>query len=427
MRKTGVLFCVMIAFTLMLSCASAKKPISTITPKEERKEVRKEPKKEEIKKSNPTPSAPASRLSRRETDSLDRIYPVVIKPSYNIVLLLPFYIDKDDISKSEKNTASISRDYYKGVLIGLDSLKKSGAKLNVYVIDNARNAAGLNRLKDTLKSLSIDLVIGPLLETELKKIVPFCNENKINIVSPVATLDSCFDKTYYMESNPGQNTYGKTAAELIKRDFKDWRIILVNERTTASNPIAKAFVAEIPKDSLHTIDYKGNGVISSNGFKGFTEKTVLFLPSRNEIFLSALMSKLQLLDTMDYEIKVIGLYPWLYFKSMEGNIWEKYNLQLLVPFNIDYSNREVKSYVEKFRNKYNEEPNEYDFRGFDDILFYASMMSKYGTYFQRSFADENMERLHTNYHFERTDNCSGYKNTGLHVIKFENYEFKKVR
>ena len=420
MCKKGVLVSMMIAFTLMLSCASAKKPLSTTAPKQEIK-------KDEVKKSTPFPSTPASRLSRKESDSLDRIYPVVNKPMYNIAVLLPFYIDRDEINNAEKNTASISRDYYKGILLGLDSLKKAGAKLNVYAIDNARDAAGLNRLKDTLKSLNIDLVIGPLLESELKKIVPFCNANKINIVSPVTTLDTCFDKTYYLESNPGQSTYGKAAAELIKKDFKDQRIILVNERTTATNPISKAFVAEGMGDSLHVIDYRGKGAVSFTGLKGFTEKTVLFLPSQNEIFLSTVMSKVQLLDTMDYDISVVALYPWLNFKSLEGSIWDKYNFHLLVPFNIDYTNREVKSFVEKFRSKYNEEPNEYGFRGFDDIVFYSSMLFKYGTYFQRSFTNENVQELHASYHFERTDNCSGYKNTGLHIIKFEDYEFKKVR
>ncbi len=371
-------------------------------------------------------NAIGSKSNKKDSDSLEKNYPTTLKNIYNIAILLPFYIDKEDLNKSERNTSSISRDYYKGVLLGIDSIKKTGGNFNVYILDNARDAAGLARLKDTLKNLKIDLVLGPLLESELKKIVPYCNANKINIVSPVATLDTCMDKTYYLESNPGPDSYGAQAAALVQKYFKNQRIIMVNERTLAHNLIGKVFVDKIPKDSLHIIDFKGVGPNTFTGFKGFTEKTVLFLPSKNEIFLSSLMSKLQLLDTMDYEISVIGLYPWLYFKSLEGNVWDHYNLHLLVPFNIDYNNPKVKSFVYKFRNKFNEEPNEYDFRGFDDFIVYAKLLMNHGVYFQKAFANESIESLHGIYHFEQINNCSGYRNTGVHIIKFDDFEFKKI-
>ena len=409
------------ALTLMLSCASAKKPAYSIDPNI---------KKDNKENSKPVPATAlpkAEKKSSRQDDSLDRVYPLIKKDKYNIVLLMPFYLNKEDLSKSEKNTSSISQDYYKGILSGIDSLKKCGANFNLYVMDNNRNWAGMNRLKDTLKSLDIDLVIGPLYEKELKNIVPFCNANKINIVSPFITLDTCFDKTYYMESNPGPESYGKAAGKLVKKSFKNSRVFLVNDKTTAANPAAVSFVDEKIGDSLHVIDYRGKGSVAYNGLKGFVDTNVIFIPSKAQNFLMGISGKIQLLDSLGYESTIIGMYTWLDLKSLEGDLWERHHLHLLVPFFADYSKPEVKSFVIKFREKFNEEPNEYEFRGFDDIMYYGTMISKYGKYFQREFPNAKMNTLNSNFSFERINNCSGYRNTNLHIIKFEDYEFKKVK
>jgi hypothetical protein len=423
----GILLACFLLFQAV-GCASAKKPLTSsgVSHTNAKKEspVKAEPSTRAL------PAAKKNVLRRRQdtlilNDSVDRLYPLVLKPVYKIALLLPLYLYKTDLSKAEKNAASISQDFYRGFLMGTDTLKHCGINLNIYVLEVDRSKAGRERLKDTLKSLDIDLVIGPLMESEVKKFAPFCSANKINLATPVATLDSCFDKTYYLESNPGPGTYGRNIANLVKKDFADRRSFLVNERTSNDNPIAKEIVAGNIGDSFHVVDYKGKGAITTGALKNLSDKNLVIIPSKNEIFVSSVLAQLQL-DTMDREITIVGMYPWLYFKSLEGSVWERFNLHLACPFYVDYSKPEIKTFVGNFRLRYNDEPNEYSFRGFDEIVYYGKMLQKFGKFFQRGFGPARDEGLHTSYHFENYGNCAGYRNTGLHILKFEDYRFIKV-
>lgn len=413
---------------VLTSCELFRKPRreepkpKTEQPKEKEPVVEKKPEKKEEPKVKP------EKPLRREADSLDRIYPVTMKERYNIALMLPFYLHVKEPSRTQKNHSSVAQDFYKGFLIGADTLKNCGVNLNIHVLDREGDIWKMQRLQDSLRMLDIDLVMGPLLENPVKGMAIFTGDNKINMVSPTAVVDSCFNKTYLLESNPGPEAYGTTAAELIKNRFQGYKVFLMNENVTEANPIAKAFVAGNPNDSLKVVDFFGKGASHYEPDSFFAEKNVFFIPSRSEVFTSALLSKLRIVQK---DITVIGIYPWLYFKSFDGDLWERFNMHILTPFNVDYKNADVKSFVESYRNRYKEEPSEWSFRGYDEIVVYGRLMKQYGKYFQRQLIGSNrtideIQLLHSPYRFEKLPECNtGFRNRFVHVLEFKEYQLRK--
>ncbi|MCX6352897.1 MAG: ABC transporter substrate-binding protein [Bacteroidetes bacterium] len=367
---------------------------------------------------------PAQKPQSLEEDSLDILFPVTIKEKYKIALLMPFNLKGDETGAHDKSFPSIGQSFYKGFLMATDSLKKCGMNLEIYVFDVYKNKWYDNKkIRDSLKALDVDLVFGSLTDIEIKPMLKFSEQNKINVVSPAASIDSCFKSNYYFESNPSQSTYGKVAADVVRNGFKDHKIMLLNEYKTASNPMSKAFVEEKLSDSLQVINWNGLPGYSITPRYHFWEDNVIFISSKNEVFVSAILSQLKISAK---DMTIIGLYPWLYFKSQEGEVWQKYNLHLLTPYFVNNKDEDVKNFTTTHREKYNDEPDEWSFRGYDEMLFYGRMMGKYGKYFQRYLStDNNRTTFHTVYQFEKND-CSPWRNKTVHVLYFENYEFYKM-
>lgn len=415
----------MLVFVLN-SCGTARQPRRTEpTPKPRTEQPKeKQPQAEKLPEKKEEPKPKPEKPSRKAIDSLDNIYPLIMKEKYNIALLLPFNLHINEPTRTQKNHSSVAQDFYKGFLIGADTLKNCGINLNIHVIDREGDIWKMQRLQDSLKMLEIDLVMGPLLENPVKGMAVFTGNNKINMVSPTAVLDTCFNKTYLLESNPGPEAYGTAAAELMRRDFQGYKVFLMNDKTTEDNPIAKAFVAGNPNDSLKVVDFFGKGASHYEPDSFFAEKNVFFIPSRSEVFTSALLSKLRMVQ---HEIVIVGIYPWMYFKSFDGDMWERFNMHILTPNNIDYKSADVKNFVESYRNRYREEPNEWAFRGYDEIVVYGRLMKMYGKYFQRHLnPNENIHLLHSPYKFEKIPGCNtGFRNRYVHILHFKDYQLQK--
>ena len=137
----------------------------------------------------------AQRKQPFETDSKGNIIyeNPVKKERYKIAVLTPLYLDSVDL---EKNLAHIPKfimpglDFYQGIQIAADTLRKQGFKLDIYIHDSKSNYLNVQNMIESDKLDSMDLIIGNANVSDLKILAEFAKSKKINFVSAVSPSDA---------------------------------------------------------------------------------------------------------------------------------------------------------------------------------------------------------------------------------------------
>ena len=77
-------------------------------------------------------------------------------------------------------------------------------------------------------------------------------------------------------------------------------------------------------------------------------------------------------------ITVAGLPTWQYFETIDQNLIDQCNVYIFSSGFVNYNSAIVESFRKYFREKYNGEPSEAAFQGYDAMLFAGKNLLKYG-------------------------------------------------
>lgn len=87
-------------------------------------------------------------------------------------LLLPFQEDRRMV------------EYYEGFLMAVDSLKRTGISLDLYVYDCGKDLSTLNTILAKNEMKSMNIIFGPMHQNQIKPLSDFAEKNDIRLVIP---------------------------------------------------------------------------------------------------------------------------------------------------------------------------------------------------------------------------------------------------
>jgi len=355
-------------------------------------------------------------------DSLYTLFPKTIKQKYVISVFLPLYFDSIDREQTRKTALTISRDFYKGMMLGADTLKRCGANLDVHLFDS-EEPWNYFEVKDTLERNKTDLVIGPIIESHIKFMDSLSKMLHINYVSSLQNKDKGNNNEFYLQSIPTQSEEGLAAAVLVKNNLTGRKIFVVNDKKTEHSLMSETFAAQFKPGDITMINCKNNGVTGLPNPFPYSDSNVVFIPSKNESFVNTIVSKFRV-DSQN--ISFVAPMQWQFFKSFEGELWEKYHVHVVSPYFIDYDDPALNGFIKKYRARYNEEPSVWAFIGFDELVYYGNLLRAYGKYFQVHLNDLNTPMLHTTYRLRHSKNGCGWQNEYVNVLQFKNFKLNQV-
>ena len=76
-------------------------------------------------------------------------------------LILPFQEDKRMV------------EYYEGFLMAVDSLKRTGTSLDLYVYDSGKEVSTLNAILSKNEMKKMDVIFGPMHQKQIKPLSDF--------------------------------------------------------------------------------------------------------------------------------------------------------------------------------------------------------------------------------------------------------------
>jgi len=378
---------------------------------------------------------------------------MVFKDTYNIAIMLPFYLDfNDSIEEKRKpedpvkifSRSKVALAYYQGALIALDSMRKQGMSIHAFIYDTNNDTAQVKKILAQKELEDMDMIIGPLYRSNLTLVSVFAKDRGIEVVSPLITTNRILrGNSHLSKAKPCIQTHVDGLASYIRNTFyadsvlslNEMKLVVIHNEDPGEKLLAEQFMEHIKKtgetsDSTQTdsgievklVSYRERGMEAVEEALSIADTNILVVPSRDQSFVSNLASGL--FDRQEeYNVIVFGLPVWKNFYNIDGNKLHQQKVHISSPSYIDHGSPAVVSFVKEFHKRYYDYPSQYAFQGFDLTYFMMNMLKSYGYNYQSYLPEANIPTLQTNYSFQPIPG-GGYENQKVYILKYEDYELK---
>ncbi|HBI80361.1 MAG TPA: hypothetical protein DDY04_00025 [Bacteroidales bacterium] len=365
---------------------------------------------------------------------------------FNVTLLLPFtqtgnqspYTLVDDIDTSDvqdptgqlSQITQVSLEFYEGFLLALDTLKRMGISVNLNVFDTKRSQHEVSKILDS-KSIEVsELMVGPFIFDEIKPVAQFAAKNNINFVSPIySNKEGLVAKENVISvSQTFQNQLEIFVSNLTVYPEKNYLVIY--DSTAWYSPGLKHF------DSLLTLKFRADSVpISTYYHKTAAYKSadvqeqllkmlkhdtinVIIVPSDDEPFIAEILGNLYAVKSYyNLNTEVFGPSRWRKLKNIPPDYLFALNTHIFSPFFIDYSQKDVQGFIERYREQFRSEPSQFSFLGYDIAFYFISALKEFGPNFTQCLPTYTMKTLQTRFQFILTK--EGYMlNSNQYMVKY---------
>ncbi len=375
-------------------------------------------------------------------------YQYIKGTSFNVVLLLPLFINKNisylsKYSKEKdpmfyKNTRRFT-EYYEGFLLASEKLKKQGLSFNLKVYDTQNDSLRVKTIMNSLNYPNIDLIIGPVYSKNIKIASRYASQHHINLISPLSKNIRLITKNpFVFLTAPSKKATVTKLAEILRNHTDSTNLILVYDGSPEQFELINTFKAKYTEnDTLnHLTDSSIFKIIKYNSDIKMMDieqekinkalkpkfKNIVFIPSNNEVFVTQVIDKFYA-EADIFKIEIIGFDNWINYQNINSSILNKISFSFLSPTYVNYDSPEVKEFIKKYRLTYQTEPSDFSFRAYDLSYYFLNTLRKYGRIFQFCLNPNDLfpgnKGLIQKFDFERINTNSGFENKEVFLLQFD--------
>lgn len=351
----------------------------------------------------------------------------------NVSLLIPFklrQLELKNATKAQLEDVDMAIDFYQGVLLGFDSAAATGLNFKVNVFDSRDETSRLGELLKTETLKNSNIIIGPVFPDGLKYMTDYSIAHDLPLVSPLAaSKPSDFNNPKLISIVNNIDQHATKIADYIAKHYQSNNsiVVLINPRKTADEqfaaPIRNRFKEKYSDFVVQ--EFTSTYAFETRMIKGkryavviCSSETPFVTPSIDKLF------KLKRLPSGGYAINLFGHPNWVK-QTYNVNQLQELNAILSTSYRVDYKQAAVINFVKKYRAKYNFEPSEYSFKGFDIGYYFAKLLAKHGPKYLDYLTKEKYKGLHNSFEFVYNSKF-GYINTNLSLIQYKNLSLTLV-
>ena len=402
---------------------------------------------------------------------------------YHVALLVPLYLDGIDRIETSKEKAEKTKNtrtmkflqFYEGFMMAVDSLtRNAGLNLDLRVIDVHENVASAYAAIGQLEKEQVDLIVGPFFSKSFAIVEEYALSHHITVVNPMSERESILvNAPNVVKLKPSKNAMVNQLADLIKYRYPKAKVSLITDgnrndslMVAALTQVLDSVVAPevfmtneemlelIAKESLRrhmgkrqlsTLEVEGQ-IFSTRSLQERPEGTIYFdnpfqvlRPNEIDAFREGLSSArdniliaygtdivfaTKILNTINkstqkYPITLIGLPSWSEFDNLLVPNLLNMNAIYFNDHFVDYNDSLTLKFVDDFRLKYECEPSDYAFEGFDVGWYFLNSLMLYGPHAQGCLPYEHMPLMHTRYYFTKNRYENGLENRYWNVYQYD--------
>ncbi|WP_194767936.1 LysM peptidoglycan-binding domain-containing protein [Tamlana sp. I1] len=357
--------------------------------------------------------------------------------SKRIAIMLPFRLNRVDFNTVDESKKAInsdpylnaSLDFYTGVLVAIDSLKKLGISLKVDVYDTKNTVSEVSKIINDNNFDDVDAVIGPLTSMCFTKAASELNSNHIPVVSPIGLNLKLRDNVF--QSRPSDELLKKKVINFVKSDTVNNVLIVSDSKTSAiANSIRQEFVGAQHVQSRLNKKGEDEFFVTREDIEKKLKpgKNVVFLETKNEGFASNVTSILaSLIKKADKELEQeavnITLVTTNINSAFEGDQINNNHLSKLqfhfATGSKEYDENEKNSFVSAYNKQYKTIPNKRAVKGFDLTMDVVLRLVSSKDLYSSASQPLLTEYVENKFAYKK-ERQGGYYNDTAYLVKHEN-------
>jgi ABC-type branched-subunit amino acid transport system substrate-binding protein len=348
-----------------------------------------------------------------------------------ISLLLPFKLNQINpkaATKAEVEKAALAIEFYQGFLLGLDSAANSGFNFNVNVFDTRDYNAQIGQLMNSANLSKSNLIVGPVYPDGIKYFSSYAIAHKLPVISPLAaSLPQEFNNPNLISIVNNIDLHATKIGDHITKNFNTANhvVVLINPKKpndeVLASPIRQYFTA-IKNRKFAFQEF--SSVFSMEMKLQKLKKYVVVLTSSDKSFVTATMDKLLKMQRAGLDIHLYGHPNWIK-QTYAAEKLQALNTVISASYKVDYRRPAVISFMKKYREKYQFEPSEYAFKGYDIGLYFGNLIANSGPDYLSQLSKHKYRGLHNNFSFIY-DPHLGYINTSLMLLQYKNFALNTI-
>ena len=314
---------------------------------------------------------------------------------------------------SEEQPSQNYLDFYRGFLMGLDSVRMAGHSVNLNLYNTAHNHERVSAIIASGELNKADLIVGPIYEDELIPVAAALQSKGTPIVSPLANLtQTTSNSVFQMSPSPtskldkvrsmfdGSKRVVIISTDNVDKEFdaevrsmlRDTSYVvqhkyiyehpsIIEKREKEREKLREKMLAE--GLDITTLDETPSPSDMSPLLQG-NEPTVIVITADNEVevdrILAAIASANISLTARSQRVApfvVFGNNRWNRYRNIDRSIFFTNNVTMLSTYHARRSDAKIQAFDKRFVEEFGALPSLYAYRGYDAAVVFVK--SLYGT------------------------------------------------
>lgn len=318
-------------------------------------------------------------------------------------------------------------EYYRGLLMACDSLKKLGISTEVYAWNMSEDCDVKTILKDA-NAARCDIIFGPLYSKQVPELSKFIDNHDIMMVIPFSiNAPDLYVNHHIFQVYQNANVINENTVRRFCEWFKDYHPVIIDCGDTTSTKGTFTFALRRMLE-MRGVKYSITNLKKSSdqAFKSsfdLNRKNIVVLNTARSPELNATFGRLSAVSTEnpDLHISMFGYTEWMMYANHQLENFYKYNVYLPTSFYTNLLSTATERLQLKYRWNFHQDmmPSlpRFALTGFDHAYFFLQGLHKYGKTFDGASGRFGYSPVQTPLKFERVGN-GGFQNRAYMFIHY---------
>ena len=263
-------------------------------------------------------------------------------------------------------------DFYNGVLMAIDSLKKKNTSLDIRIIDaKQKNNSLATLLTDSSLQKTAFIISAVTNKADTKLIADFALAHQTPMVSAVYPNDAgVTNNPFFTVLNPTLKTQCEAISSYLQNNFAKNTILYCKKKGPTEDYIQSIIVDSKTAKSFLNIEVQDSIFFSDLApYLDSTKQNILLCGSLKESFGTALVKILS--ENPAYKSTVIGMPTWDGDKSINLP-----NVEIIYasPYYFNGNEKLLKQLTAAYKAKYLGRPSDQFFKGYETLLYFTNAL-----------------------------------------------------
>lgn len=301
-----------------------------------------------------------------------------------VATVLPFSLNNLKLEASNRENQYVL-DLYQGMKLAVDALISKGVKIDLRAYDIDKDTVKLLSLLNKPEFKSVDLLIGPIFNSQIATAAKTVSKLKIAVINPLSdNIKAVSKNNNALLFKSSLHTQAIKSAEFAYKNFEIKTALIIYGKSTRDTSFARVFSDKYKELGGKVFIYKQVDRFNSTNLTSLLGKDTLL----NAGFVLACHSEQMVASNIltavaihNTKTPVITYSDWLDYTSINFDQFEKHNFYFVYPGFIDFENAGVQKFKNKYLETINVYPSEYAYWGYDLMMYYGILLKKFGPEF----------------------------------------------